>query len=167
MPYRRCDKAVSLGCAECWWRFDDTLLVSPWWDIMCRILLNQMAPEHKFATAAKLCQDILGGFADQSFDLMEASEVLRDALTILSSKEIKVSIHHALSCARVDCAPDKADQIVWLFKIEHIKHGGQFTFGSQIWDQIPFKHFSNLNMEFSECEEAWAVGCLERAKTAA
>ena len=104
---------------------------------MCRILLNQMAPEHKFATAAKLCQDILGGFADQSFDLMEASEVLRDALTILSSKEIKVSLHHALSCARMHCALDKAYQIVWVLKIEHTIHCGQLNLDLKTCKQIP------------------------------
>lgn len=58
-----------------------------------RALLAQMAPEHKFATAAKLCQDILGGFADNSLRLNDASEVLRDSLTILASKEIKASPH--------------------------------------------------------------------------
>jgi hypothetical protein len=49
-----------------------------------------MAPEHKFATAAKLCSEVLGGFADGLLPLDGASEVLRDALHILASKDIKV-----------------------------------------------------------------------------
>lgn len=50
-----------------------------------------MAPEHKFASAARLCSDVLTAFADSVFPLEQASEILRDALSILASKEIKVS----------------------------------------------------------------------------
>lgn len=49
-----------------------------------------MAPEHKFATAARLCSEVLSGFADGIIPLDSASEVLRDTLTILASKDIKV-----------------------------------------------------------------------------
>jgi hypothetical protein len=56
----------------------------------CRALLKRMAPEHKFATAARLCSEVLSGFADGLLPLDAASEVLRDALNILASKDIKV-----------------------------------------------------------------------------
>lgn len=49
-----------------------------------------MAPEHKFATAAKLCSEVLTGFADSQLSLTHTQEVLRDALAILACKEIKV-----------------------------------------------------------------------------
>lgn len=49
-----------------------------------------MAPEHKFATAARLCQEVLAGFAEGNLPLTSAPEVLHDALIILASKEIKV-----------------------------------------------------------------------------
>lgn len=51
-----------------------------------------MIPEHKFATAAKLCADILGGAADGGLDLEQESsaEVLGDALRLLASSHIKV-----------------------------------------------------------------------------
>ena len=38
-----------------------------------------MTPEHKFATAARLCQEVLGGVADGALPLEEAGEVLADA----------------------------------------------------------------------------------------
>lgn len=56
----------------------------------CRALLKHMAPEHKFATTAKLSQDVLAGFADGALPLDRAPEVLRDCLNILASKDIKV-----------------------------------------------------------------------------
>ena len=51
-----------------------------------------MAPEHKFATAAKLCADVLGGAADGALDLEAepSAEVLGDALRLLACKHIKV-----------------------------------------------------------------------------
>jgi hypothetical protein len=49
-----------------------------------------MAPEHKFATAARLCSEVLAGFADGALPLETASEALRDVLHILASKDIKV-----------------------------------------------------------------------------
>lgn len=60
--------------------------------VSCRALLNQMAPEHKFATAAKLCQDVMAGFADEALPLDRAPEVLHDALAILASREIKAGL---------------------------------------------------------------------------
>lgn len=56
----------------------------------CRALLQRMAPEHKFATAAKLCGEVLGGVADGLLPLQECEEVLGDALRCLASKDIKV-----------------------------------------------------------------------------
>ena len=49
-----------------------------------------MAPEHKFATAAKLCGEVLGGVADGLLPLEQCEEVLGDALRCLASKDIKV-----------------------------------------------------------------------------
>ena len=58
----------------------------------CRSLLQRMAPEHKFATAAKLCGEVLGGVADGLLPLQECEEVLGDALRCLASKDIKVRL---------------------------------------------------------------------------
>ena len=62
-----------------------------------------MVPEHKFATAAKLCGEVLGGVADGLLPLEECEEVLGDALRCLASKDIKVvpsfvafSRHHSI-----------------------------------------------------------------------
>ena len=49
-----------------------------------------MVPEHKFATAAKLCGEVLGGVADGLLPLQECEEVLGDALRCLACKDIKV-----------------------------------------------------------------------------
>ena len=51
-----------------------------------------MVPEHKFATAAKLCGEVLGGVADGLLPLRQCEEVLGDALRCLASKDIKVTI---------------------------------------------------------------------------
>ena len=51
-----------------------------------------MAPEHKFATAAKLCGEVLGGVADRLLPLHQCEEVLGDALRCLASKDIKVVV---------------------------------------------------------------------------
>ena len=59
---------------------------------LCRTLLKRMAPEHKFATAARLCSEVLSGFADGALSLGAAPEVLRDALHILASKDVKVGL---------------------------------------------------------------------------
>ena len=58
--------------------------------VTCRALLQRMAPEHKFATAAKLCGEVLGGVADGLLHLEQCEEVLGDALRCLASKDIKV-----------------------------------------------------------------------------
>jgi len=65
-----------------------------------------MAPEHKFATAARLCQEILGGAADGALPLSECSDVIGDALRILASKDIKVA---ASAKASPDDAMDEID----------------------------------------------------------
>ena len=40
--------------------------------------------------AARLCSEVLTGFADGALSLEAAPEVLRDALHVLASKDIKV-----------------------------------------------------------------------------
>lgn len=60
------------------------------------MLLRRLAPEHKFATAAKLCGEVLAGFAEGTYTLTGASEVLRDTLCILSWQEIKVSCYPSI-----------------------------------------------------------------------
>ncbi len=57
--------------------------------LSCRALLQRMAPEHVFSTAAKLCADVLGGAADGGLDLAAAGEVVGDALRLLASKHMK------------------------------------------------------------------------------
>ena len=64
---------------------------------LCRTLLKRMAPEHKFATAARLCSEVLSGFADGALSLGAAPEVLRDALHILASKDVKVGLRPGLA----------------------------------------------------------------------
>lgn len=49
-----------------------------------------MTPEHKFATAARLSSEVLGGVADETLSLTGCGEVLADALRILASPDIKV-----------------------------------------------------------------------------
>ena len=70
-----------------------------------------MAPEHKFATAARLCSEVLAGFADGALPLETASEALRDVLHILASKDIKVCafscpphVHKLCPCSRAHIA---------------------------------------------------------------
>lgn len=57
-----------------------------------------MSAEHKFSTAAKLCSEVLAGVADGLLPLQECEEVLRDALHLMASKDIKV---RAPLCAMV------------------------------------------------------------------
>ncbi len=59
-------------------------------DLIYASLLRHMSAEHKFSCAAKLCQEVLAGVADGLLPLAECGEVLRDALHVLASKEIKV-----------------------------------------------------------------------------
>ncbi|KAF6260358.1 non-SMC mitotic condensation complex subunit 1-domain-containing protein [Scenedesmus sp. NREL 46B-D3] len=60
-------------------------------DLIYASLLRSMSPEHKFSSAAKLCGEVLAGVADGLLPLAECGEVLRDALCLLASKDIKVS----------------------------------------------------------------------------
>ncbi|WIA29655.1 hypothetical protein OEZ86_012141 [Tetradesmus obliquus] len=60
-------------------------------DLIYASLLRSMSPEHKFSSAAKLCGEVLAGVADGLLPLAECEEVLRDALSLLASKDIKVS----------------------------------------------------------------------------
>jgi hypothetical protein len=59
-------------------------------DLIYSSLLRSMSPEHKFSSAAKLCGEVLAGVADGLLPLAECEEVLRDALCLLASKDIKV-----------------------------------------------------------------------------
>ncbi|GBF90548.1 hypothetical protein Rsub_03119 [Raphidocelis subcapitata] len=60
-------------------------------DTIYRALLRHMSAEHKFSTSAKLAGEVLAGVADGLLPMEEASEVLRDALAVMASKEIKVT----------------------------------------------------------------------------
>eukprot|EP00775_Hariotina_reticulata_P011091 gene11092-11246_t len=60
-------------------------------DLIYSALLRSMSPEHKFSSAAKLCGEVLAGVADGLLPLSECEEVLRDALCLMASKDIKVS----------------------------------------------------------------------------
>lgn len=60
-------------------------------DVIYRAMLLRMSPEHKFATAARLSSEVLGGVADETLSLSGCGEVLADALRILASPDIKVS----------------------------------------------------------------------------
>jgi len=68
-----------------------------------------MAPEHKFATSARLCQDILGAAADGALPLSECSEVIGDALRVLSCKGIKVAATRATKDNDFDSTDPQAD----------------------------------------------------------
>ncbi len=54
------------------------------------MLLKHMAPEHRFATSAKLCSEVLGGVVDGLLGLPACEEVLGDTLRILASPHMKV-----------------------------------------------------------------------------
>eukprot|EP00873_Tetraselmis_striata_P004786 jgi/Tetstr1/425050/TSEL_015515.t1 len=60
-----------------------------------QVLLSHMQPEHKFATATKLCHEVLAAVTEGSIALEEGEAVLADALAILAFKEIKVSAPRA------------------------------------------------------------------------
>jgi condensin-2 complex subunit D3 len=68
-----------------------------------------MAPEHKFATSARLCQEVLGAAADGALPLSECSEVIGDALRVLSCKGIKVAATRAPKDNDFDTSDPQAD----------------------------------------------------------
>ena len=68
-----------------------------------------MAPEHKFATSARLCQEVLGAAADGALPLSECSEVIGDALRVLSCKAIKVASTRISKDADLDPSDPQAD----------------------------------------------------------
>jgi hypothetical protein len=68
-----------------------------------------MAPEHKFATSARLCQEILGATADGALPLSECAEVIGDALRVLSCKTIKVAVTRFSKDADLDSSDPQAD----------------------------------------------------------
>ena len=55
-------------------------------------LLKRMSSEHKFAVVAKICQDCLTPLVEGARDLESHFEILRDALIVLASSDMKVSI---------------------------------------------------------------------------
>jgi hypothetical protein len=67
-------------------------------DLIYGSLLRSMSPEHKFSSAAKLCGEVLAGVADGLLPLGECEEVLRDALCLLASKDIKVRLACSVAC---------------------------------------------------------------------
>lgn len=56
-----------------------------------RVFLENMTEEQKFQTTAKLCQEVLAGVVDGQLPLSESGELVTDALTVLGSKDIKIS----------------------------------------------------------------------------
>ncbi|XP_068707976.1 condensin-2 complex subunit D3-L-like isoform X1 [Montipora foliosa] len=57
-----------------------------------QFMLSHMGDEDRFNLTGKLCQEILGSFTDATVELdQESAAVLKDALLILSSKNIKLS----------------------------------------------------------------------------
>ncbi|KAK9845075.1 hypothetical protein WJX74_010283 [Apatococcus lobatus] len=60
-------------------------------DAIYTMLLKHMAPEHRFATSAKLCSEVLGGVVDGLLSMPACEEVLGDALRILASPHMKVA----------------------------------------------------------------------------
>lgn len=65
-------------------------------------LLSGFPDEQKFQTTAKICQEILGGIVDGVLPLRESTELLADALSILSSKEIKINTQANINIAEDD-----------------------------------------------------------------
>ncbi|KAJ7392206.1 Condensin-2 complex subunit D3 [Desmophyllum pertusum] len=69
-----------------------------------QFMLTHMSDEDRFHLTGKLCQEVLGGFTDGDIILdHDSASVLKDALLILSSKNIK------LSSMRAKAAEDLAD----------------------------------------------------------
>ena len=59
-------------------------------------MLRHMTPEHKLELAFKLAQEVLAAVAEGELPLPAAEPLVRDALAVLSSKEIKVGAADAL-----------------------------------------------------------------------
>jgi hypothetical protein len=77
--------------------------------ILRRALLRRMAPEHKFATAARLCSEVLAPFAEGAVPLGGAAEVLRDGLRILASRDMRARRHRdtdITTCSSLVAAPE-------------------------------------------------------------
>ena len=55
-----------------------------------RLLLQQMAPEHRFETGARLTREVLAAFCGGCLSVQESPEVLHDTLAILGSKDLQV-----------------------------------------------------------------------------
>nr|XP_058971616.1 condensin-2 complex subunit D3-L-like [Pocillopora verrucosa] len=70
-----------------------------------QFMLSHMSDEGRFNLTGKLCQEVLGGFTDGDITLdPDSASVLKDALLILSSKNIK------LSSMKAKAAEDLADE---------------------------------------------------------
>ncbi|XP_027044721.1 condensin-2 complex subunit D3-like [Pocillopora damicornis] len=70
-----------------------------------QFMLSHMSDEGRFNLTGKLCQEVLGGFTDGDITLdSDSASVLKDALLILSSKNIK------LSSMKAKAAEDLADE---------------------------------------------------------
>ncbi|KAM7435860.1 Condensin-2 complex subunit D3 [Porites harrisoni] len=73
--------------------------------IIYQFMLTHMSDEDRFNLTGKLCQEVLGCFTDGVISLdQDSAAVLKDALLILSSKNIK------LSSMRTKAAEDLADE---------------------------------------------------------
>jgi condensin-2 complex subunit D3 len=59
--------------------------------VIYEIFLRNMTMEQRFQTTAKICQEILGDILDGKLSLSSSSDILKDALLILASKDIKLS----------------------------------------------------------------------------
>jgi condensin-2 complex subunit D3 len=60
-----------------------------------RALLRAMSPEHRLATAAKLCGEVLVPCAEGALPLPRCDELLVDALSALAAKEMSFKPQHA------------------------------------------------------------------------
>ena len=79
--------------------------------VLRRALLRRMAPEHKFATAARLCSEVLAPFAEGALPPGAAVELLRDGLRILASRDRRARRHSDTDiaiCSSLVAAPDGA-----------------------------------------------------------
>lgn len=109
----------------------------------CRALLQRMSPEHKFATAHRLCQEVLSGAADGALPLEECGEVLGDALRILASKHIKVCV---VSFFFFFCLPERERQSVVGLGVWHPCPGG---LPLEEWTEVQASKHINVGVEVS------------------
>ena len=75
-----------------------------------RSLLRAMTPEHRLATASKLCAEVLVPVAEGTLPLPACNEVLADALAALASKEMSFKAAAAKAGAAVPGDDDDGDE---------------------------------------------------------